>query len=296
MFRRIAAVVFALTIHPALVHAQDAFVTITVESADVYKGPSNVTPVVGHAARGVVLPVTRNLGSWLKVPWSGAPDGVGYVHVTMGRLGAPGRAVPATKAGAAAPQTPATSKTSATSQTTSPARPPAGPAEHTVVRSQQDGTTISHVLGLGGQVGPVGSPSSFGATARAWRRNRLGFQVGITRDGMTSDTAAGKVTATQFEPAVMYALFDDVRDYLWIRPYVGSGLGFRHQTLTDPASPKASDTGFGYRVFGGTELTFASVTQFGLSVEVGYRHVPAPFPGFEAKPFAATIAGHWYIK
>jgi hypothetical protein len=289
MIRRIAAVIFALTIHPALLHAQDTVVTITVESADVYKGPSNVTPVVGHAARGVVLPVTRNLGSWLKVPWPGTPDGVGYVHVTMGRLGAPGRVVPATKASPAAPQAP-----SATApQTTIAPRPHTGTAEQTVVRSQQDGTTISHVLGLGGQ---LGSMSSFGATARAWRGNRLGFQLGVTRDVMTSDSAAGRVTSVQFEPAVVYALLDDVRDYVWIRPYVGSGLSFRHQTFKDPALPQASDTGLGVRVFGGTELTFASVTQFGLSVEVGYRPLPTAFPGFEAKPFVASIAGHWYIK
>ena len=36
--------------------------------------------------------------------------------------------------------------------------------------------------------------------------------------------------------------------------------------------------------------------QFALSVEFGYRRVPAPFPGFEPNQVSAAIAGHWYIK
>ena len=58
----------------------------------------------------------------------------------------------------------------------------------------------------------------------------------------------------------------------------------------------ASANGVGFRIFGGTELTFASVPQFGLSVDLGYRHFPTPFQGFEAAPLSASIAGHWYIK
>jgi hypothetical protein len=289
MFRRTGAIVFALMIHPALLHAQDAVVTIAVESADVYKGPSNVTPVVGHAARGAVLSVSRNLGSWLKVPWPGAPDGVGYVHVSMVRFGSPnGNSL-------VMPTTASRTPSASASQSTIPARPPAGTGERTVVRSQQDGTTISHIIGVGGQ---VGSMSSVGATARAWRENRLGVQVGFTREAMTSDVAAGRVTSTQFEPAVVYALLDDVRDYVWVRPYVGSGLSFRHQTFTDPAAvlEPASKNGIGLRVFAGSELTFAGVTRFGLSLEVGYRRLPEPFPGFEPGRVSASVAGHWYIR
>jgi len=161
------------------------------------------------------------------------------------------------------------------------------------VRSQ--GTTISHIIGIGGQ---VGSMSSFGATARAWRGDRLGVQIGFTRDGVTSDAAVGRVTSTQFEPAVIYALLDDVRDYVWVRPYVGSGLSFRHQTFKDPAAvlEPASKNGVGVRLFGGTELTFAGVTRFGVSVEVGYQRLPESFPGFEPGRVSASIAGHWYIK
>ena len=49
---------------------------VNVPSADVYKGPSNVTPVVGHVSRGTAMPVLRNLGSWIKVSWPAAPDGI----------------------------------------------------------------------------------------------------------------------------------------------------------------------------------------------------------------------------
>jgi hypothetical protein len=57
-----------------------------------------------------------------------------------------------------------------------------------------------------------------------------------------------------------------------------------------------SDSGIGLRLFGGTEFTFASVPQLGLSVDLGYRRVPTPFVGFEADRLSAAIAGHWYIK
>jgi hypothetical protein len=172
-------------------------------------------------------------------------------------------------------------------------RPRIENTERTVVRSQQDGTTISHILGVGGQLGTMGS---FGATVRGWRADRLGLQVGITRESMSSDTASGRVTSTQVEPALVYALFDNVRDYVWLRPYVGSGVSFRHQRLTDPALQPVSDNGIGVRVFGGTELTFAGVTRFGLSVEVGYRRLPQPFPRFDGCRVSASVAGHWYIR
>jgi len=116
---------------------------------------------------------------------------------------------------------------------------------------------------------------------------------------MTSDVAAGRVTSLRLEPGVVYALFDRVTDYVWFRPYVGSVLSFRHQTLKVPA-PAAmepvSDNGVGFRVFGGSELTFAGAPRFGLSAELGYRRFATPFSGFEADRLSASIAGHWYIK
>ncbi len=289
MIRRAAAVVLALMLQPALLHAQDTVLTVTVPSADVHKGPSTVTPIIGHASRGTVLPVARNLGSWARVAWPEAADGVGYVHVTMGRLGLPG-------AGATSPRTssPSGPAPAPMATTITPRRTPA--AERVGVRSEQ-GAAISHIVGVGGLVGR--SPNSFGATARAWRNNRLGLQLGLTRDVMRSDVTAGRVTAMQFESGVMYALLDHVSDYVWIRPYVGSSLTVRRQTLTsltpDPTAHE-SNNGVGFRAFGGGELTFATVTRFGLSAEVGYRRFPSPFPGFEPDRLSLSIAGHWYLK
>jgi len=287
MIRRIAAIVFALTLHQTALRAQDVVLTVNVPSADVHKGPSTVTPVIGHAPRGAVLPVSRNLGSWVKVSWPDAPDGIGYVHVTMGRLDSASAAD--RRSARMAPRTTSVPAPAPTAPK-SPARP--SPVEFVATTSQSSVKPISHVLGVGAI---VGSMSTFGASARAWHGHHLGMQVAFTRDAMTSDVAAGRVTSVQVEPDIVYALFDRVSDYVWIRPYVGSGVSFRHQAF-DNAGESATDSGVGFRAFGGTELTFAGLTQFGLSVEVGYRHFATPFPGFEAPPLSVSIAGHWYIK
>jgi len=299
MVRRAAAVAVALMLNATFVRAQDAraqdartqdaVLTINVPSADVYKGPSNVTPVVGHVSQGAVLPVSRNLGSWVKVAWPAAPDGVGYVHVSMGRLGpakadTAARATPASRASAAAAPP---ARTPVPVRTAAPTR--LAPSTQAAVLPP------SHVLGVGGL---VGSMSSFGVTARAWHDNRVGLQLGVTRDAMTSAVDTARVTSLQFEPSVMYAFFDRVGDYVWIRPYAGSGVSFRNQTFSAaPGDPAAiSESGVGFRVFGGTELTFASAPRFGVSADVAYRRFPTPFAGFEASPLSVSIAGHWYIK
>ena len=287
MIRRAAAFVLALTLSPVLVSAQDTALTINVQSAEVYKGPSNVTPVIGHVSRGTVLPISRNLGSWVKIAWPDAADGVGYVRVTMGRIGQYNGAP------AAANGSP---RTSSASPTATKAPPPARTAvpQHAAPRVPLNVTPASHLVGIGGMVGTM---STFGATTRAWRNNRIGIQFAVTRDAMTSADATGRVTSMQFEPGVLYAPFDHVSDYVWIRPYVGTGVSLRHQTLSVPDAPEStSDNGVGFRIFGGSELTFASVPQFGLSVDLGYRRFAAPFPGFEADPVSLSIAGHWYFK
>ena len=301
MIRRVAAVVLALTLNPALVRAQDTVLTVTVPSADVYKGPSTVTPVIGHVSRGTVLPVSRNLGSWAKVAWPGAPDGVGYVHMTMGRLASPNADAPAPNVRSRTPPVPAPGTTTspppvASTPVASPPVARRSPRERIAVRDQSTGAPISHIFGVGGL---VGSMSSFGATARAWRNDHLGIQLELTREAMTSHLAAGRVTSIELAPGAVYALFDHVSDYVWIRPYVGSVVSFHHQTLkvSSPAVIQlASDNGVGFRLFAGSELTFAGVPRFGLSGELGYRRIPTPFPGFEADRLSASIAGHWYVK
>ncbi len=290
MTRRAAAVVLALAINPALVRAQDTVLTVNVPSADVHKGPSTVTPVIGHAPRGTVIPVSRNLGSWVKVAWPGAEDGSGFLHVTMGRI-EPARAdAPAANVPPQVPSAAAAAAPASAAQTRTPVGDPAVP------RSQPNVAPVSHVFGVGAL---VGSTRTFGATARAWRNNHLGIQFGFTRDAVSSDVAAGRVTSMQFEPGVVYALFDRANDYVWIRPYVGSVVSFRHETLsaTGPvALETTSENGVGFRVFGGGEMTFGSMPRFGLSADLGYRRLPTPFPGFEAGPLSASIAVHWYMK
>jgi hypothetical protein len=292
MIRRATALALALVLNPALLRAQDTVLTVNVPSADVYKGPTTITPIIGQVSNGAVLPISRNLGSWVKISWPDAPDGIGYVHVTMGRIGPSSGDAPAPvgSASARAPSAPAPVTTAI------PMRGHTSVGEQVVPRGLLNPTPASHIVGVGGL---IASTSNFGATARAWRNNRLGIQFGFTRDAITSSTSAGRVTSTQFEPGVVYGLFDHVSDYLWIRPYVGSVVSLRRQTLTVAAPVALAPTdnnSVGVRVFGGSEFTFASIPRFGLSVDLGYRRFQTSFPGFEANPLRVSLAGHWYIK
>jgi len=301
MTRCVALVILTLALNAAPLRAQNSVFTVTVQSADVHKGPTTGSPVIGHASRNTALTVARNLGSWAEVLWPDSPEGVGYVHLTMGQIGAPGANTPAASTSPRSPSprpaarqaagTPAPARNLDPVPLTTTQRTP--PADRVPSSGPQGNSRISHIVGVGGI---VGSTSSWGATARWWRNKHLGIQAALTRDAMTSDVAPGRVTSMQVEPGVVYGLYDYVPGYVWIRPYVGSALSFRHQTLKDAVAQPISDTGVGYRVFGGTELTFAGVTQFGLSAELGYRRQPTPFAGFEPDRFAVAIAGHWYIK
>jgi len=299
MIRRVAVTVFVLALTPALLHAQPIagpVFTVTAPSADVHKGPSTVTPVIGHAAHGAALPVGRNLGSWVKVAWPSAPDGIGYVHVTMGRLSgvatepsaAPMRATSTQTSTPMSAPSPVTVLPTAATRTT--------PATRVGVQGPQGVATISHVIGVGGL---VQSAKGFGATGRAWGTDRIAVDVRVTRDTMTSDAAAGRMTSFGFEPRVAFALFDHVSDYVWVRPYVGSGVSFGHYTLNVPSpdvTATATANNVAVRLFGGSELTFAGATRFGISVEAGYRPSSTTFARFETDRFALSIAGHWYVK
>jgi hypothetical protein len=322
MIRCASAVVLVITLNPSLVRADGIVLTVNVPSAEVYKGPSTVTPVIGHVSNGTALPVLRNLGSWLKVAWPAAQDGVGYVHVTKGHVGpavAPASGVTAATPraySAAEPVTrsiPMLGRTSFGEQVVPRSEMtgvPSGQASATSVdqvkATQVTPITVaplspvnvvpSHIFGVGGLVESAGT---VGATARAWSRNRVGIQFGFTRDVMTSDVAAGRVTSMQIEPGVVFGLFDHVSDFVWLRPYVGSGLSVQHQTLS-PVAPvpteSSSNNGVGYRLFAGSEVTFASMPRVGLTADVGYRRYPTVFPGFDPKPLSVSIGAHWYIK
>src|SRR3954452_3805007 len=156
MIRRLAAGVLALALTPAMLHAQAPVqapaVTVTAASADVHKGPSTVTPVIGHVARGAALPIARNLGSWVKIAWPSAPDGVAYVHVTMGRLGGTATEPSATPARVMPGSASRPASVSAPAQSATPTGSHAGVEARVGVQGPQGTTTISHVVGIGGLV------------------------------------------------------------------------------------------------------------------------------------------------
>ena len=86
MIRHAAAVVIVLLLSPSWVTAQGTELTVNASSASVHKAPSTASPVIGQAARGTRLAVTRNVGDWVKVAWPSAADGVGYVRVSVGSV------------------------------------------------------------------------------------------------------------------------------------------------------------------------------------------------------------------
>ena len=290
---RSAAAALVVCLSPAAAFAQDATITVTASSADVYKSPSTGSPVVGHAARGTQLPVTRELGSWVRVTWPSAPEGIGFVHVSMGRVAnarppeevraAAGDAVKAIpeKTAALAPAT-ATSATVASRQALS--RPRAA-------------TPVPHLLGIGGGM-MAASPVGFGVTARAWRWNRLGVRMDLSRqsEGMTSGTRASSL---HFEPSAIVNLNDFITNYVWFRPYAGGGVGVRHQTLTTGltgTSTSTSDNSMGYQLFGGTEVTVANAPQLAVSADLIYRSHGSTFDAFNTGGVGLGLSAHWYFR
>jgi len=265
---------------------------VQAASADVYKAPSTGSPVIGHAPRGTALPVTRELGSWVKVSWPRAEDGVGYVHVSMGSLGGN------TTADMSRPVTAARSPQSTPEVATTAAalrRPPATPqgVPTRVVYLQAPG----HLVGFGGRVGS--SNVGFGASARAWSRDRFGIQLDLSHTAVAGVAPTERVSSMQFEPGVLYELADHVADYLWVRPYLGSGINFSRRSLsstTPGAAPSVSQNNAALQVFGGSELTFAGAPRFAMSVDLAYRWGATEFGGVNLGRVGLSVAGRWYVK
>jgi hypothetical protein len=290
MIRLAGAVGVALCLSQATLHAQAPVFIVQAVSADVYKAPSTGSAVIGHVPRGTALPVTRELGSWVKVSWPRAEDGVGYVHVSMGSLGQSETNRPVASARSPQPTSEAASSTSAAVR--GPAATPQGVPTR-VVYLQAPG----HLVGLGGRV--VGSNVGFGASARAWSHNRFGAQFDLTRVAIAGLAPTERVTSMQFEPGVLYTLADHVADYIWVRPYAGSGLTISRRSLsstTPGAAPVASQSQVGVQAFGGTELTFASLPRFAVSVDVAYRWGTTEFAGIDLGRVGLSVAGRWYVK
>lgn len=288
MVRHAAAVVLAVVLSPSWLCAQAAELTVNVTSTIVYKAPSTGSIVIGEAGRGTVLPVTREVGDWVKIAWPADKDGIGYVRLSAGTLSGH----PAPVAFAPAPATPAvppsTVETAAQAQRTVPG-----------VGSHQSGyvTAPAHVVGFGGLIG--GARLGFGVTGRAWLQNRIGVQMDASRYSSTDAAAPNRLTSTRLAPAVLYALPDRISDYVWLRPYLGAGMTFRQQTLKDAGTSAveiASERQSGPRVLGGGEMTFSSMPSLALSADVGYEWPKASFAGVDAGGPVFSISARWYVK
>ena len=301
MIRHASALAVALCLSPAWLCAQTTtdpsaptVLTVKTASADVHNSPSLGSAVIGHASSGAVLEVTRELGSWVKVSWPAARDGVGYVHVSAGTVG---RAIPpAPVRQAALTSTPPAPESAPTAMRTAAVERAAAPGS-TAPLSSVYVSPSTHRLGFGARAG--GPTLGYGASARAWSHDRFGAQFEVSRYAITSAEAPGDATSIQFEPSFLYTLPDHVGDYLWVRPYLGGGANFRHQTLKDTtpgATSSASENKVGFQVFGGGELTFAGLPRFAVSLDLGYHHAPTSFAGVDFGGIGASVAGHLYVK
>jgi hypothetical protein len=337
MIRQAAAVVVALTVSTSPLYAQNSGkMTVSEVSANVHKTPSTGSPVIGKAPRGTELVVTREVGDWVKVSWPSSADGAGYVRASAlarGNAAAPSaakapatakatptatkpaaatakgasakatsttKAAPASSAAAAEPA-PVSSKAavaptatvapvSARGEQTPVSRPSAPSPAHTVY------VAPTHLFGVGAVAG--GSTMGFGASARAWKKNRLGIQLEVSRYSFDSVDLLSRANSTDIAPAILFALNDRVTDYLWLRPYLGVAAHLVRSSRTDLIFPDVTESAstLGARVFFGGEMSFSSLPQFALSADVGYYRMPEPFIGFEPGGIGLSISGHWYLK
>jgi hypothetical protein len=295
---RSAPVAFILLLSPSWLMAQGSDLLVGFSPTAVHKAPSTASPVIGQATPGMTLEVTRDVGDWLKVSWREAPDSVGYVRKSAGYMRARQQGSDATPA-AVGRREPGTTLTSA-------AASDAGHAEHAEIRTGRTGpsaaqsgyvTAPTHLVGVGGHLG--GAQFGGGVSARVWSRRQLGVQLDVSRYALANTAFDGRMTSTQVGPKVLYAFRDRVSDYTWLRPYVGTGAQLSRSTLSSGvlgASASASASRLGANVFGGAELTFSSAPRFGLSTDVGYHWIEAPFAGYALDGIALTVGGHWYLR
>jgi hypothetical protein len=287
MIRQAAAAAIALCLGQVALGAQGATFTVDAPSAEVHRGPSTGSPVIGTARRGAALEVTRDLGSWVSVAWPDAPQGEAFVHVSRGAL---------TRGGARLVREPADAAAVEPSMVASDVR-----RVEARVLAQSSApvsvyTTPSHAFGVGAALGGRAF-DGFGASGRVWR-GRLGIQLSVSRHAFDSPVTPDRLTALQVEPGVLYSLRDHVSDFVWIRPYAGSGVSVGRRTLRNDLSgiSAPSESLWGVRTFGGAEITFASLPRFALSTDLGYRWVRTPPAGFDVSGTAFSLAAHWYLR
>lgn len=292
MIRPASVVVIAVCLLPTLASAQISEFTVNVQSAAVRQGPSTGSPVVGQAPRGAILEVTRDIGAWVKVAWPEAPDGIGYVHQSMGKLSQRATREERLLAAFASLPPPEPAPLPDTPVVEPAPSIDASPSMRTIYVPPP-----THVVGLGGQMS--GATPGFGFTSRIWSRSRLGVQLDLSRSRLTSTSSPERVESTEFAPSVIYALPDYVTDSIWLRPYFGGGAALTRSKLnagTPEVTPSVTESAFGLRGFGGAEVTIPNLPRFAVSADVGYRWSEQPFAGFELGGLGFSISGHWYVK
>lgn len=289
MFRRSIGILLILVWGAASAWAQEGAFKIDAASASVHKAPSTGSPVIGETHRGAVLDVTRELGSWVKVAWPAAPDGVGYVHVSAGaHVAAAPRADVVPTAPLARSASPSTGTPSSTPSSTISTGSRSVSTPGYVVAPE-------HVVGLGGQF--AGSAIGSGINARTWVGNRVGLQLEVARSSFAT-TGVERMTTTHVAPSLLLSLGDAMTDYVWIRPYAGAGPRWLNQTLPSPSpgGQSISDGSFGVQTFGGAEFTFAAVPRMTVSADLRYGWANHELPGADLEGFGVAFSGHWYVK
>ena len=296
MIRQAAAVVIVLLLSPSWVTAQrhrtddQCLHRRTCTRRQPMPAPCWV--VVG---RGAQLQVTREVGDWVKIAFPPAPDGVGYVRVSLGSVSngaASKRSARRTPRHAARASVQPTPRVRPLPRRSSRHRP-ATDCRFGTRHLPRDRATCS------GSAHRLGGPSfGLGASARGWTRGRLGAQIrGLALRNLQPDRPRDSMSSTEFGPSVLFSFNDHVADYTWLRPYLGAGMNFYRSTINSPVlGAEMSDSRYGSQLFGGGELSFASVPQFAISTELSYRWFDAPAAGFELGGVGLSVAGHWYMK
>ena len=98
----------------------------------------------------------------------------------------------------------------------------------------------------------------------------------------------------QLAPSAIFSLPNFVSNAVWLRPYVGAGASlYRSTVVTD--MPDTAETGLGYQMFGGVELTWSALPQVAASVDLRQQWAPSP-SGVELGGFGLALSAHWYVK
>src|SRR5262245_47270284 len=156
LIRHAAAVAFAVLVSPMVASAQSTEFTVNSVSADVHNSPSTGSPVIGHASKGAVLQVTRELGSWVRIPWPDVPEGA-YLHVSAGSINRHSEQQAAAASSVAPAVSPGRPATDSASAATAPGRAERTSVVTTVPQPLGPTTTYvqppAHLFGIGGQLG-----------------------------------------------------------------------------------------------------------------------------------------------